>query len=98
MSYSLTIREEAEADISRQFSYYEELRLGLGHDFLLCLEEGLSKIQRNPQNYRFIYKKLRRTPIRRFPFRIFYFVHEESVVVIAVMHAQKNPQTLLGRT
>ena len=62
MSYSLTLREEAEADISKQFTYYEEVRLGLGHDFFLCLEEAFSQTQRNPENYRTIYKHLRRKP------------------------------------
>ncbi|MVF12281.1 type II toxin-antitoxin system RelE/ParE family toxin [Ketobacter sp. MCCC 1A13808] len=97
MSYSLSIRSEAEADIAKQFSYYEEVRLGLGHDFILCLEEGFSKIQRNPHNYRVIYRDLRCAAIRRFPFRIFYLVQEKSIVVIAVLHAQKNPQTWLNR-
>ena len=38
MKYSLTIRKEAELDINRAFEYYEIQRLGLGHDFLLCLD------------------------------------------------------------
>ena len=48
MKYSLTIRKEAELDINSAFEYYEIQRLGLGHDFLLCVEEALSKIERNP--------------------------------------------------
>jgi len=38
MKYSLTIRKEAELDINSAFEYYENLRLGLGHNFLLCIE------------------------------------------------------------
>jgi hypothetical protein len=48
MSYTLTIRKEAEFDIDEQFNYYEEKREGLGHDYLLCIEEALDKLQRNP--------------------------------------------------
>ena len=58
MSYTLTIRKEAEFDIDEQFDYYEEKREGLGHDFLLCIEEALDKLQRNPLVYRKIPKGL----------------------------------------
>jgi len=92
MNYSLTVREEAELDINGAFEYYENQRLGLGHDFLLCVEEGLSKIERNPLHYKIIYKDLRRIPVRRFPYRILYLVRNEQVIVTAVFHVRKDPQ------
>ncbi|MES9993421.1 MAG: type II toxin-antitoxin system RelE/ParE family toxin [Candidatus Thiodiazotropha sp.] len=91
MGYTLTIRKEAEFDIDEQFDYYEEKRKGLGHDFLLCIEEALDKLQRNPLAYRKLHKDLRRIPIRRFPYRIFYFVKNKNVIVTAVFHARKDP-------
>lgn len=97
MSYKLTIRKEAEFDIDEQFNFYEEKRDGLGHDFLLCIEEALDKLQRNPLVYRKIHKVLRRIPIRRFPYRIFYFVQNKNVIVTAVFHARKDPTSLNGR-
>jgi plasmid stabilization system protein ParE len=98
MSYTLTIRKEAELDIDEQFDYYEEKREGLGHDYLLCIEDALDKLQRNPLVYRKIHKELRRIPIRRFPYRIFYFVQNNNVIVTAVFHARKDPTSWNGRT
>ncbi|MCU7937581.1 MAG: type II toxin-antitoxin system RelE/ParE family toxin [Candidatus Thiodiazotropha sp. (ex Dulcina madagascariensis)] len=98
MSYTLTIRKEAEFDIDEQFDYYEEKREGLGHDFLLCIEEALDKLQRSPLVYRKIHKELRRIPIRRFPYRVFYFVKNNNVIVTAVFHARKDPTSWNGRT
>ena len=98
MKYELKIRKEAEFDIDEHFSSYEELRIGLGHDFLLCVEEALSKIQRNPLIYKVIYKSLRRIPIRRFPYRLFYAIENEIVVITAVFHAHKDPLSLESRT
>ena len=46
---SLLIRPEAEADIEEAYHWYERQRSGLGSDFLLCVEEGLEKIQKNPE-------------------------------------------------
>jgi plasmid stabilization system protein ParE len=93
MSFTLTIRREAEFDIDDQLSYYEEKRVGLGHEFLLCIEEALNKLQRNLLVYRKIHKELRRIPIRRFPYRIFYFVNNSNVIVTALFHARKDPRS-----
>ncbi|MFC3152294.1 type II toxin-antitoxin system RelE/ParE family toxin [Litoribrevibacter euphylliae] len=93
MSYQLTVRKEAEQDIAEYFDYYEEIRAGLGHDFILCIEEALSKIERTPLNYRVIHNNVRRIAIRRFPHRVFYILRESNVVVIAVFHAQKDPSS-----
>ena len=98
MKYLLTLRKEAELDINSAFEYYENQRFGLGHDFLLCVEEGLSKIERHPSHYKIIYKELRRIAIRRFPYRILYLVQNNRVIVTAVFHARKDPQAWDGRT
>ena len=98
MNYSLTLRKEAELDINSVFEYYENQRFGLGHDFLLCIEEGLSKIERNPLHYKIIYKELRRIAVRRFPYRILYLVQNNWIIVTAVFHVRKDPQSWDGRT
>jgi plasmid stabilization system protein ParE len=92
MKYSLTIRKEAELDIESAFNYLETQRLGLGHDFLLCIEEALSKIERNPLAYSTIHKELRRIAIRRFQYRIFYLINNQQVIVSAVFHVKRDPQ------
>ena len=98
MDYALTIRKEAEFDIEEHFAFYEEKRDGLGHDFLLCVEEALDKLQRNPLIYRKIYNELRRIPIRRFPYRAFYFVQDQRIIITAVFHARKDPTSWASRT
>lgn len=93
MSYSLKIRKDAELDVNEQFEYYEKIRDGLGYDFLLCVEESLEKIKRNPLIYKEAYKSLRRIAIRRFPHRIFYLVDRNKVIVTAVFHVRKDPSS-----
>lgn len=98
MKYQLTVRKEAELDILEYFNFYEEHRPGLGHDFLLCIDAVISKIERNPLLYKKIYKDLRRVPIERFPYRIFYFVQSQHIVITAIFHAQKDPTSWEHRT
>jgi plasmid stabilization system protein ParE len=98
MIYELTVRKEAERDIELLFDYYEDIRVGLGHDLLLCIEDVFSKIERNSLSYKKVYKKLRRIVVRRFPYRVFFFVVESKVIVTAVFHAHKDPISWIIRT
>ena len=98
MSYTISVRRVAELDITDAFLDYEEKREGLGHDFLLCVEDAIYRIEKNPLHYQVVYKNLRRVLVRRFPYSIFYFVDEHKVIVTAVFHARRNPKLWDDRT
>lgn len=98
MVYTLTVRPEAELDIDQQYTTYESKRAGLGHDFLLCVEETFDKLLRNPLIYRKFHKELRRIPVRRFPYRVMYVVNEQTIIVTAVFHVRKDPTSWDSRT
>ncbi len=71
MTYSLSIRKEAEADIAEAYQYYESCIENLGSDFILCIEESISRIEKNPRQYKTIYKNVHRALVRRFPYGIY---------------------------
>ena len=91
VNYTLSIRKEAEADIAEAYQYYESCRTNLGSDFVLCIEESLARIRKNPKQYKRIYKKVHRALVRRFPYGIYYVIEQENISVIGVLHARKNP-------
>ncbi len=95
---SVVILADAEADIKDAYQWYETQRKGLGESFLLCIEEALSRVSRTPKIYAVVHKDIRRTLIHRFPFGIFYIESERSIIVLAVLHARRNPQTWKERT
>jgi toxin ParE1/3/4 len=92
------IRPDAEADLNEAYGWYERQREGLGADFLLCFEESLQKVRRNPEVYPRIHQTVRRAWIRRFPYGLFYIVEEEVVVVLGVFHASRDPQCWQSRS
>ena len=94
----IIIRPEAESDIKDAYEWYEAQRKGLGENFLLCIEEALSRLSLNPAIYSIVYKKIRRVLIHRFPFGIFFIEDEERITVLAVLHARRNPKTWKSRT
>lgn len=91
MKPHIIIRPEAEKDLRETFLWYEEKRQGLGHDFLLQIDAGLARIQRNPALTAAGFKGTRKYIIKRFPYTIIYLLEDDSIVVLAVLHARRNP-------
>lgn len=58
-----------------------------GTTMLQCMKRAIEE----PEPYPLLYRNTRRALSRRFPFGVFYRV-EESIVVVAVMHASRDPQ------
>lgn len=92
MTYTLSIRKEAEADIAEAYKYYEKCRGGLGADLMLCIDESITRIRRNPKQFKTLLGKARRAFVRRFPYGIYYILGESEIIVLAVAHARRNPK------
>ena len=91
MDYLLIVRPEARADLLDVFHWYQEQSDGLGFDFKLCVDEVISSIQRNPLIHKAVFQNVRRAVTRRFPFGIFYTVENSKIIVLAVIHARRDP-------
>ena len=97
MAYNLSIRPEAETDLSDAFNYYQHCRPGLGQDFPLCVEVAFERITRNPCQYQAVHKTVRRAVIHRFPYGIYYIVANKHIIVLAVMALMRDPTRWQGR-
>jgi len=96
MNIEIIIRPEAESDLADAHKWYEERSEGLGSDFLRSIEATIAFIKRYPKMYPKVYKNVRRALIRRFPYGIFYII-SQKIVVIAVLHARRDPKILKER-
>ncbi|MCH7859626.1 MAG: type II toxin-antitoxin system RelE/ParE family toxin [Candidatus Marinimicrobia bacterium] len=92
MAHQLVIRPEAEADIAETYRWYEDQKVELGKDFLLALDTTFQLIRQTPKLFPKLYKNIRRVLIRRFPYGIFYLEEKDRVVVLAVLHARRDPE------
>lgn len=98
MKKPLIVRAEAEADLAQAFQWYEQQVRGLGDQFLLSVDAVMASIERNPQLYSVVHKGvIRRALTRRFPYGVFFVEGEQSVSVIAVAHAKRNPRVWQDR-
>ncbi len=98
MAYILSIRKEAEADIAEAYQYYESCREGLGADFISCIDEAISRVQNNPKQFRTVLDRVRRALVRKFLYGIYYTIHENEIIVLAVVHARRNPKHWQSRS
>lgn len=91
MKITVQLREEADGDLATAASWYEQQRVGLGHEFL---DEALSAfrlIEKQPLIYPVMHRNTRRALMHRFPFGIFYRVENSHIVILAVMHGSRHP-------
>jgi len=97
MDYQLIIRPEARTDLLDTFQWYQEQRTGLGFDFKLCVDEIFSKLHKHPLIYKKVYNDIRRAVTQRFPFAIFYIIGNDTVFILAVLHARRDPASWKNR-
>ena len=92
MTRTLIVRPEAEADLAASTLWYEEQHDGLGARFLAEVDATFRRIESNPLAFSFVRGRLRRALLRRFPFGAFYVLTEEHIVIVAVLHAARDPR------
>jgi plasmid stabilization system protein ParE len=92
MTAELKLAPEVEQDVSEAYLWYEDRRVGLGEEFLTCVDACFRSICRSPEMHSIVYNNCRRGLIRRFPYSVFYESLRNLVIVYAVFHNSQNPQ------
>jgi toxin ParE1/3/4 len=95
VSWQVRVREAAGADLNRARTWYDQQRQGLGDEFLASIAAAFARLELHPERYRVLYKDFRRVLVERFPYRIFFQVRGDNVIVFRVLHhARDYPQQL----
>jgi plasmid stabilization system protein ParE len=72
--------------------WYEQQHDGLGARFVAEIDATFRRIEANPMAFGLVRGKLRRALVQRFPFGVFYALTERHIVVVAVLHAARDPR------
>ncbi len=81
----------ADADIEAAFVWYERQERDLGLGLLQELGSAYDRIIGDPQAYRDLGDGIRRVLLHRFPYFVYYAVEPSTIVVVAVLHAHRDP-------
>jgi plasmid stabilization system protein ParE len=98
MNYVLVFRLEARNELDEAYSWYETQQIGLGDDFLEQVEAALDRICQMPESYPAVYRDVRRSIVRRFPYTIYYRIVSSRVIITAVFYGRRDPKALQART
>jgi plasmid stabilization system protein ParE len=93
MMRRLVFRPEAAQEIGDAAAWHEDQREGLGVRFLAEVERFLDHIAENPHACGEVEPGVRRGILRRFPYGIYYSTDDDAVVVLAVLHFSRHPDT-----
>ena len=95
MKWHVLIRPQAESDLREARNWYENQRPGLGDKFLADIGITIQLLARDPECRPEYYRGFRRLLTRRFPYKLFYRLEGNRVIVFRILHARRDHPRLL---
>ncbi|MEW7291571.1 type II toxin-antitoxin system RelE/ParE family toxin [Aquimarina sp. 2304DJ70-9] len=91
MGYKLIIKPGAELDIADALDWYIE-NTELSPDLFSEIDEVLTRIETDPDNFQKRYKEIRIVFTDRFRYGVHYTVEAKTVYVHAILHTSRKPK------
>jgi plasmid stabilization system protein ParE len=90
VTWRVIIRPAAESDLRDARSWYESQRPGLGDELLDAISHAVRLLEEQPERRPIYYNGFRRLMTHRFPYKIFYRVEGNRVIVFRILHAKRD--------
>jgi toxin ParE1/3/4 len=90
VSWRVILRPKAEEALRTAACWYESQRGLLGSQFLDEINRSISALKESPERHAVYYRGFRRMPTRRFPYKLFYRIEGNKVIVVRVLHAKRD--------
>lgn len=99
MSYTFVNKPAVTFDIEDVVDYYKSINPELATAFLDRIDEAKKYIADFPEAFQIKYKNVRTVLLEQFPYHIHYIVDDSNkqIVVLAVIHAYRNPKDYSNR-
>jgi len=98
MSWQLVIDPVARQDVADARDWYDAQRSGLGDEFVDEVNAAVGRFRNQPLVHAPLYRTLRRSVVRRFPYLVLYRVEGTTVTVVGVPHGHSDPRGWQART
>ena len=95
MTYQLEVKVPAIKQAAQIYAYYERKLPGLGERFIAALTVGYDALRSRP------FYQVRKAPyrylkLRKFPYRLIYEVHDNTVVIYQVRYTGRKSSRKFG--
>lgn len=91
MTLRIVYRRAAQAEFEEAAVWYDERRPGLGEEFIIEIEQAVPRAATAPLRYPAVFRDIRRTVARRFPYSIYFRTRDNALIVLAVFHGRRDP-------
>lgn len=88
-----TFLSAAESELYEAVEWYNRQSEGLGFEFAAEVRRTLQRIGRYPDAWTFLSDSVRRCRTNRFPYGILYQIRPDEILVVAVMHMSRSPDS-----
>jgi plasmid stabilization system protein ParE len=89
--------EEAAAELSDAFEWYESRSPGLGRRFVDAATDTLHRACEAPLSFPVAQDFLRSARVFGFPYSLYFADDQGIIVVYAIFHERRNPRARIGR-
>ena len=89
--------ESAEQEFLAAITYYNQQSEGLGFHFALEVKRTLERILQFPKAWISLSKKTRRCRVKKYPYGIIYQIRQDRILIVAVMHLHRHPDSWKSR-
>ena len=97
MSLPIRLRRAAQTEYDHAADWYEARRRGLGWRFAAALRDALAEIGRQPDRFSEVWPGVREAALTGWPYCVYYQVHTDHVMIIAVFHTSRDPSVWQSR-
>ena len=87
----------AEQEMLEAARYYEMQASGLGIDFLAKIDSAIQDISEQPELWPVLRFRIRRRLVHQFPYGLLYRIDSGEIVILAVMHLRRHPNSWISR-
>jgi toxin ParE1/3/4 len=95
MKYSF--HHSAKDELKDSIDYFEDIKSGLGKRFLREVYSSIKRIQFSPNSWPKFTKNTRRCFTNKFPYSIIYFIEDNEIIIVAIMHQKRKPNYWIKR-
>lgn len=87
----------ANAEMMEAAIFYKKQERDLGKRFLSTVQNAVKLIQINPDRFPLIHADVRRCITKTFPFNVLFRITSSQIIVVAIMHQNRDPDYWKGR-
>jgi len=91
MILPIRLRYVAQVEYDEATDWYESRKPGLGLRFVSAIDKALNQIPIDPNRWPEVRPGICEKSVPRWPFCIYYEIHSDHIMVLAVFHTSRNP-------